>query len=60
MLRWMLDQCREYKSKLADEGQFTIEMFDDSSEIDEPAEAVSKLNAITSYCEDRINEIAAE
>ena len=59
-LRWILDQCREYKSKLADEGQFTIEMFDGSSEIDEPEDAVSKLSSITSYCEDRINDISEE
>ena len=58
-LQWMGKKCREYKSKIADEGQFTIEAFDESSDIDEPGEVLSRIRSITSYCEDRLLELGA-
>ena len=59
-LKWMLKKCKDYKRKIADEGQYTIEAFEDLSDIDEPGEALSKINSIVSYCEDRLLELSME
>lgn len=59
-LKWMLGLCKDYKRRIAEDGQFTLDAFDDLSEIDDPGEALSKIKQIVSYCEDRLLELSTE
>ena len=59
-LKWVLGHCKDYKRKIAEDGQFTLDAFDDLSDIDDPGEALSKIKQIVSYCEDRLLELSSE
>ena len=41
-IRWMIDLCKEYRRKIADQGQFTLDVFDESSDFDELEEEGAK------------------
>ncbi len=56
-IRWMIDLCKDYRRKIADQGQYTLDVFDESSDFDELGEALTRIASIISYCEDRLLEI---
>ena len=55
--RWMIDLCKDYRRKIADQGQYTLDVFDESTDFDELGEPLTRIASIISYCEDRLLEI---
>ena len=46
-LKWVLGHCKDYKRKIAEDGQFTLDAFDDLSDIDDPGRRSQKSSKLS-------------